>query len=92
MAHTVRDKKKLLNRVRRIQGQVDAIAKALDAEADCAITLRTIASARGAINGLMAEVIEGHIRHHVADPDRQPTSERSRAVQELLDIVNAYLR
>jgi len=92
MAHTVRDKKKLRNRVRRIQGQVEAIAKALEAEADCTVTLRTIASARGAINGLMAEVIDGHVRYHVADPDQQPNSERSRAVRDLLDIVKAYLR
>src|ERR1700726_1587042 len=60
MAHTIRDKKKLLNRVNRISGQVGAIKRALEQEKDCTDLLRTIAACRGAINGLMAEVIEGH--------------------------------
>ena len=79
MAHTIRDKKKLLNRVRRIRGQIAAVEKALDQEQDCSTILLTIAACRGAINSLMAEVIEGHIRFHVVDPDHQPTSEKARA-------------
>jgi len=92
MAHIVRDKQKLLNRVRRIGGQVRAIEKAVDKGQDCAIVLQTIAACRGAINGLMAEVVEGHIRYHVVDPDHRPTSEQARAAQELIDIVNRYLK
>jgi DNA-binding FrmR family transcriptional regulator len=92
MAHTIRDKKKLLNRVRRIRGQVEAVEKALDQERDCSELLQTIAACRGAINSLMAEVIEGHIRFHVVDPDAKPTSEQARAAQELMDVVKTYLR
>jgi FrmR/RcnR family transcriptional regulator, repressor of frmRAB operon len=92
MAHTIRDKKKLLNRVRRIRGQIDAVEKALDREQDCSTILLTIAACRGAINSLMAEIIEGHIRFHVVDPDRQPTSEKAKAAQELIDVVKAYLK
>jgi DNA-binding FrmR family transcriptional regulator len=92
MAHTIRDKKKLLNRVRRIRGQVEAVEKALDQERDCAELLQTIAACRGAINGLMAEVIEGHIRFHVVDPDEKPTSKQAKAAQELMDVVKTYLR
>lgn len=92
MAHTVRDKKKLLNRVRRIRGQVEAIEKALDQEQDCSELLQTIAACRGAINGLMAEVIEGHIRFHVVDPDEKPTSKQAQAAQELMDVVKTYLK
>ena len=92
MAHTIRDKKKLLNRVRRIRGQVEAIEKALDQERDCSELLQTIAACRGAINGLMAEVIEGHIRFHVVDPDEKPTSKQAKAAQELMDVVKTYLR
>jgi DNA-binding FrmR family transcriptional regulator len=92
MAHTVRDKKKLLNRVRRIRGQVEAIEKALDQEQDCSELLQTIAACRGAINGLMAEVIEGHIRFHVVDPDEKPTSKQAKAAQELMDVVKTYLK
>ena len=74
MAHIIRDKKKLLNRVRRIRGQMDAVEKALDQEQDCSTILLTIAACRGAINSLMAEIIEGHIRFHVVDPDQHPAS------------------
>ncbi len=92
MAHTIRDKKKLLNRVRRIRGQIDAVEKALDQEHDCSAILLTIAACRGAINSLMAEVIEGHIRYHVVDPDQQPSTERAKAAQELIDVVRTYLK
>jgi DNA-binding FrmR family transcriptional regulator len=92
MAHTIRDKKKLLNRVRRIRGQIEAVQKALEQEQDCSLILMTIAACRGAINGLMAEVIEGHIRFHVVDPDREPTTEKARAAQELIDVLKAYMK
>jgi DNA-binding FrmR family transcriptional regulator len=92
MAHTIRDKKKLLNRVRRIRGQIDAVEKALEREQDCSTILLTIAACRGAINSLMAEVIEGHIRYHVVDPDQQASTEKAKAAQELIDVVKAYLK
>ncbi len=92
MAHTIRDKTKLINRIRRIRGQLMAVEKAVEEEQDCSTILLTIAACRGAINSLMAEVIEGHIRFHVVDPDQQPTSERARAAQELIDVVKAYLK
>jgi DNA-binding FrmR family transcriptional regulator len=92
MAHTIRDKKKLLNRLRRIRGQVDAIERLLEREEDCSAILQTIAACRGAVNGLMAEVIEGHIRFHIIDPDHQPTSQRARAAQELMDVLQTYLK
>jgi DNA-binding FrmR family transcriptional regulator len=92
MAHTTRDKRKLQNRVRRIRGQVDAIERALTEEHECADVLQLIAACRGAINGLMAEVIDGHVRSHVLDPDKNPTSAQAKAAQELLDVLKTYLR
>ena len=92
MSHTIRDKKKLLNRVRRIRGQVASLEQALEGEWDASTVLQTIAACRGAINGLMAEVIEGHIRHHIIDPRRKPTAEQVDAAQDLIQIVNAYLK
>jgi DNA-binding FrmR family transcriptional regulator len=92
MAHTVRDKQKLLNRVRRIRGQVEAVERALEGEQECFAILQTIAACRGAINGLMAEVIEGHIRLHVIDPERETTPEQGRAAEELIEVVKAYLK
>lgn len=91
MAHTIREKTKLLNRVRRIRGQVDAIERALEGEQECDGTLRLIAACRGAINSLMAEVLEGHIRFHVMQPDGNPKSQHE-AGEQLIDIVRAYLK
>ena len=56
MTHTIREKQKLLARVRRIRGQVEAIERALDGEAGCERVMHLIAGVRGAIAGLMAEV------------------------------------
>lgn len=92
MAHTTRDKKKLLNRVRRIRGQVEAIERALEQDKDCSIVLQTLAACRGAMNGLMAELVEGHIRFHVIDPDRKPTVGQMEAAEDLVDIVKSYLK
>jgi DNA-binding FrmR family transcriptional regulator len=92
LAHIIRDKKKILNRVRRIRGQIEAIESAIDREADCSEVLHTISACRGAINSLMAEILDGHIRFHVVDPDQDPRSEKAKAAQELIDVLRAYLR
>ncbi len=92
MSHTIRDKKKLLNRVRRIRGQITAVEQALEMEQDPRSVLQTIAACRGAMNSLMAEIIQGHIRHHVIDPDSRPSASQIDAAEELIDVVNAYLK
>jgi DNA-binding FrmR family transcriptional regulator len=61
----LRDKRGLVNRVRRLRGQVDAIERALASEASCSDLLQRITAARGAINGLMAEVLEEHVREYL---------------------------
>jgi DNA-binding FrmR family transcriptional regulator len=91
MSHTVHQKTKLSQRVARIRGQVDAIARALDEEKDCSEVMRLIASARGAMNGLMGEVLEDHIREH-AFGDKSERGSRDRAAEELIDVVRSYLR
>jgi DNA-binding FrmR family transcriptional regulator len=92
MAHTTEEKKKLLNRVRRIRGQVEAVERALDQEAECSDVLHTIAACRGAMDALMAEVIEGHIRFHVLVPNTSPTDEQSLAADDLIQALRAYLK
>ena len=92
MAHLNRDRKKLLNRVRRIRGQIQAVEKALDGDGDCSAVLQTIAATRGALNGLMAQILEGHIREHVIDPGRKATPGQLAAADELVDVVRAYLK
>jgi DNA-binding FrmR family transcriptional regulator len=92
MAHLARDKKKLLDRVRRIRGQVEAVERALEEEGECSSVLQVIAGARGALNGLMAQVLEGHIREHVIDPGRKPSPGQLEAADELVDVLRAYLK
>ncbi len=65
MAHTVRNKKRLIGRIRRIKGQAEALESALQKETECSAVLQQIAAIRGAVNGLMAEVLEGHLREHL---------------------------
>jgi DNA-binding FrmR family transcriptional regulator len=92
MAHTAKDKTKLLSRVRRIRGQVEAIERALDKEHECSSVLQLMAACRGALNGLMAEVMEGHIRFHVLSPHNGKKSPQAEAAEELIDVVRAYLK
>ena len=91
MTHSIREKSKLLARVRRIRGQVEAIERALEAEVGCADVLQVISSVRGAVNGLMAEVIEDHIKCHVVEPSVAPR-ERDEAANDLIEVVRAYLK
>jgi DNA-binding FrmR family transcriptional regulator len=92
MAHTIRDKKKLINRIRRIRGQLAGVEKAVEAEQDCSAILLTIAACRGAINGLMAEVIEGHIRYHILPRNGAARDEQTRAADDLVAALRAYLK
>lgn len=92
MGHTVRERAKLLNRVKRIRGQINGVEKLLESDAACGGVLQQLAAARGAINGLMAEILEDHIRFHVADADEDPESEQAQATEELIDIVRSYLK
>ena len=91
MSHTIRHKTKLAQRVARIRGQLDAVARAVDGEAECGEVLRLIASARGAMNGLMAEVLEGHIRDH-AFRGARAKSDEANAADDLVDVVRSYLK
>jgi DNA-binding FrmR family transcriptional regulator len=91
MPHTVKDQRKLLARVRRIQGQAQALERALMQEEDCAAVLQQIAAIRGAVNGLMAEVLEGHIRDHVAAEDVSPQQRRD-DLEQVLSVLRSYMR
>ena len=91
MAHTTKDKKKLLARIRRIKGQTEAIERALESEEECEEILQLVASCRGGLNGLMAELIEGHLRFHVLDPNQKILPSQLEAADELMSVVKRYL-
>jgi DNA-binding FrmR family transcriptional regulator len=90
--HTTREREKLVARVRRIRGQMEAVERALGEAKGCYEVLQTVAAARGALNGLVAEMIEDHLRFHVLDPAGKVPAKRARAAEELVDIVRSYVR
>lgn len=90
--HTARDRLKLLARVRRIRGQVEAIERALSSEASCESVMHLIAGARGAMAGLMAQVVEDHVLTHLVDPAEHPGALNREAAEELLEVVRTYLK
>lgn len=92
MSHTIKEKSKLLARVRRIKGQVEAVERALEAELGCADILQLVASVRGAVNGLSVELIEDHIVHHVVDPHHEHDPDRAKGAAELIEVVRTYLK
>ena len=91
MAHVAQEKVKLLHRLRRIRGQLEAIERAVEADGECARVLQQATSCRGAMDGFIAEVIEDHIREHMVDPDAPRDDPRVQAAEELVGIVHAYL-
>lgn len=88
MAHTIRDKNKILARVNRIKGQLDAFSKAIDSEKDCYEVMQLLASCRGALNGLMGEMVEGHIREHIVEAKNK--AEAGESGEDLIDIMNSF--
>ncbi|MBP0493465.1 metal/formaldehyde-sensitive transcriptional repressor [Roseomonas indoligenes] len=92
MTHTVQHKQRLLARVRRIRGQMEAVERALESEAGCERIMQLIAAVRGATAGLMAEVVEDHVLHHLVDPEKHPGALNEEAAEQLLDLVRTYLK
>jgi DNA-binding FrmR family transcriptional regulator len=90
MGHTTKHKQKLIARMKRIQGQMNAVGRALDEETDCAEVLQLIAAVRGGMNGLMAELMDEHLRHHILEPEND--GDPNGAADELMDVVRRYLR
>jgi DNA-binding FrmR family transcriptional regulator len=90
-ARPLRDKRGLINRARRLRGQVEAIVRALDGEASCSDLLQRITAARGAINGLMAEILEEHIREYLTPENGDTDHVQTDAAEELIEIIHSYL-
>jgi DNA-binding FrmR family transcriptional regulator len=76
--------------VRRIRGQIEGVERALEADAACGEILRQIASMRGALNGLMAQLMEDHLNQHVLAAETDTT--RRQGGEELVGVIRAYLR
>jgi len=92
MGHVAQEKTKLLNRLKRMRGQIEAIERAVEADDECAIVLQQATACRGALDGFIAEVIEDHIREHMVDQREARDSPQVVAAEELIDIVHQYLK
>jgi DNA-binding FrmR family transcriptional regulator len=92
MAHTIEGRKKLLNRIRRIKGQTEALERAVEQEGhDCSAILQQIASIRGAVGGLMVSVLEGHIREHVAN-DHVSAAQKQADTEQVISVLRSYIK
>lgn len=91
MSHAHANRPALTARLRRIAGQLAAVEKALDADAACSDVLQQVAAVRGAINGLMDELIIEHLREHVAAPDLPPAV-RNAGAEELITVIRRYAK
>ncbi|HTV94995.1 MAG TPA: metal/formaldehyde-sensitive transcriptional repressor [Steroidobacteraceae bacterium] len=91
MGHVAKEKTKLLNRLKRMRGQIEAIERAVDADDECADVLQQATACRGALDGFIAEVIEDHIREHVMNPHAESNT-RASAAEDLIEIVHQYLK
>ncbi|MCR6663953.1 MAG: formaldehyde-responsive transcriptional repressor FrmR [Luteimonas sp.] len=91
MPHSPSEKKKALTRVRRIRGQLDALERALEAGTDCAPVLQQLAAVRGAVNGLMSEVLESHLRETFVQPATSPQQHED-GIDAAITLVRSYLK
>ena len=91
MSHVAREKTKLLNRLRRLRGQIEAFERAVGEDQECSRVLQQATACRGALDGFIAEVMEDHIREHMVEP-AAPDDPRREAAEELIEIVHAYLK
>ena len=82
MPSTPEEKKKVLTRVRRIRGQIDALERSLEGDAECRAILQQIAAVRGAANGLM----------ETFDRNDCYSREVSQSVDDTIELVRAYLK
>jgi DNA-binding FrmR family transcriptional regulator len=91
LPHSPEEKKRALDRVRRLRGQVEGLERALESGADCEPVLQQISAIRGAVHGLMAQVLEAHLRENLG-PGTPDNAERARLVEALADILRTYVR
>jgi DNA-binding FrmR family transcriptional regulator len=92
VGHVAKEKNKLLNRLKRLRGQLEAIERSVEADGECAAVLQQATACRGALDGFIAEVIEDHIREHMVDPQARPEAPQAVAAEALIEIVHQYLK
>ncbi len=91
MPHSPAEKKRVLTRVKRVRGQIEALEIALARGDECSLVLQQIAAIRGAVNGLMAGVLESHLREELMNANSSIES-RVSSIDDAVSLVRTYLR
>jgi DNA-binding FrmR family transcriptional regulator len=86
-----KEKQKLLSRIRRLGGQITAVERSVTEGDECADILMLLAAIRGGVNSLMAEILEDHVRLHIAHPKRGSGTPEE-LTEDLISLVRAYLK
>jgi DNA-binding FrmR family transcriptional regulator len=90
--HIITNKEKLISRVRKIKGQLEGVEKALESDKDCKQILHIVSSIRGALGGLMSEVMESHILSHMGDTKEGLSEKEIHMAQELVESMKAFMK
>ena len=91
LSEVSKEKQKLLSRIRRLAGQIDAVERSVTEGDECADILMLLAAIRGGVNSLMAEILEDHVRLHITHPNRAKESPQE-LTEDLIGLVRAYLK
>lgn len=91
MPHSPEEKKRAVTRLRRIRGQAEALETAIETGASCSQVLQQLAAVRGAVNGLMAEVLEGHLRESFG-PEAVTAGDPAQTIDDVAALVRSYLK
>lgn len=87
MPHNPADKKKAISRLRRIRGQAEALERAVESDVDCGQLLQQLAALRGAVNGMIFEILEGHMRETFDNPNQT-----EKGLNEALTLIRSYMK
>ena len=86
------EKTKLVNRLRRLEGQIRAIQKMVEEDAECVDTLTQISAAVGAMNKVGAIILENHIKSCVAEAMNSEGHAKDEKLAELIEVFRKYSR
>jgi len=90
MAHLEKDNKKIIARIRRIKGQLEAVERGLNEDIECFKVLQTLSACRGALNGLMGSLVEDHIKEHIMTDQHNPKSTQDQSSLDLIKLMKTY--
>lgn len=90
MSHLFEDRKKIISRIKRIKGQLEAVEKSLNDGKECFEVLQTLSACRGGLNGLMGELVEGHVKEHIMHDPVHPKTAQDKSALELVKLLKTY--